>query len=125
MRKEILRHIRGHIQGTGLIALLALALVATAFAHRLPNATGLGIEAYVLAGGDISAICGGGGNDGEAGSRMCPACHVIGSAMLPDTPESLVEANHTFVATVVAPRESRAIRAVRDPARGMRAPPLA
>lgn len=45
--------------------------------------------------------------------------------MLPDAPQSLADVNYVFVATVIAPRESRAIRTVLDPARGMRAPPLA
>lgn len=45
--------------------------------------------------------------------------------MLPDEPQGVAEANYVYVATVIAPRESRAIRGVRDPARGLRAPPLA
>lgn len=45
--------------------------------------------------------------------------------MLPDAPQSVADVNYVYVATVVAPQESRAIRTVQDPARGMRAPPLA
>ncbi|WP_035026157.1 hypothetical protein [Gemmobacter nectariphilus] len=119
------RRIVHGIHGVGLIALLAFALVATGFAHRVPSASDIAVEAYVLAGGDISDICGDMGSDGKTTHRDCPACHIVGSTMLPDAPQSLADVNYVFVATVIAPRESRAIRTVLDPARGMRAPPLA
>lgn len=121
MFKRILHGIRG----AGLIALLTVALVATAFAHRIPNSSDIAIDAYVLAGGDISDICGDPGSDGKATHRDCPACHIIGPAMLPDAPQSIIRVDYIYVATVIAPRESRAVRSVLDPARGMRAPPLA
>lgn len=63
----------------GLVALLTVALVTTAFAHRFPSASDLVIEAYVLAGGDISDICGDLGPDGKATHQDCPACHIVGS----------------------------------------------
>lgn len=113
------------IRGVGLIALLTVALVAAAFSHRLPRASDIAIESYVLAGGDISDICGDMGPDGKVSHQDCPACRIVGSAILPDAPLSIAEVNFVFVATVVAPRESRAIRTVLDPARGTRAPPLA
>lgn len=113
------------IHGAGLIALLTVALVATAFVHHLPSASDVAVEAYVLAGGDISDICGDTGTDGKAVHRDCPACHIVGSVTLPDATSGVVDVNYVFVATVIAPRESRAIRTVLDPARGMRAPPLA
>lgn len=125
MGKRILHGIRG----AGLIALLTVALVATAFAHRIPSASDMAsdmaIEAYVVAGGDISDICGDPGSDGKATHRDCPACQIVGSAMLPDAPQTIIHVDYIHVATVVAPRESRAVRSVLDPARGMRAPPLA
>lgn len=121
MCKRILHGIRG----VGLIALLTVALVATAFAHRIPNPSDIAIEAYVLAGGDISDICGDLRSDGKATHRDCPACHIFGSAMLPDAQQNIIHVDYVYVATVIAPRENRAVRSVLDPARGMRAPPLA
>lgn len=121
MCKRILHGIRG----VGLIALLTVALVATAFAHRLPSASDIAIEAYGIAGVDISDICGDGGADGKAAHPDCPACHIVGSVMMPDALQNIVQVNYAFVATVIAPRESRSTRSVLDPARGMRAPPLA
>ena len=119
------RRILHGIPGAGLIALLAIALVATAFMHRFPTAADLAVEAYVLAGGDMSDICGETGTDGTVTHRDCPACQIVGAALLPDAPHNIIRVNFAYVATVIAPRESRAIRMVRDPALGLRAPPLA
>ena len=121
MCKRILQGIRG----VGLIALLTVALVASAFAHRIPSVSDTAVQAYVLAGGNLLDICGDLGSDGKATHRDCPACHIIGAAMLPDAPQSLIRVDYIYVATVIAPRESRAVRSVLDPAHGMRAPPLA
>lgn len=118
------RFIHG-IRGGALVALLAVALVATAFAQRLPTTSDLTIEAFALAGGDISDICGEGEVDGQVSHRDCLACHIVGLAKLADAPQNIVEANYVFVAAVIATRESRAIRTVLDPAHGMRSPPLA
>lgn len=108
-----------------MVALLAVALVAVAFAHRFPQPSGPDIGAYMLAGGAVSDICGAPGNDGQAGGPHCPACQITGTAALPGAPQDIAEADHAFVMRVVAPRESRAIRTVLDPARGKRAPPVA
>ncbi|WP_106472571.1 hypothetical protein [Pukyongiella litopenaei] len=104
---------------------MSVALVATAYAHRIPNASDIAIEAYVLAGGDIANICGDPGSDNTVAHPDCPACRIAGSVLLPDAPQSMTDIDFVFVATVVAPRERRAILTVLDPARGMRAPPLA
>ena len=114
-----------NIHGAFLIALLTLALVATGFAHRIPGTSDTAIEAYVAGGGALSELCSDLGADGKEMHADCPVCHIVGSAMLPDAPQSVAAVNYVYVATVVAPRESRAIRTVLDPARGMRAPPLA
>jgi protein-disulfide isomerase len=55
----------------------------------------------------------------------CPACHIVASADLPDAGLTFHDADLAFVAKIVAPRENRAVRAVLDLARGLRAPPLA
>lgn len=108
-----------------LIALLSIALVATAFAHKIPTASDLALDAYVLAGGSMADLCGDGDGDGAMAHRDCQACSIIGTAMLPDAPQAVTRVNYAYVATIVAPRAARAIRTVLDPARAMRAPPLA
>lgn len=109
----------------GLLALLTVAFVTTAFAHRIPSNTDLAAEAYVLAGGDFSSICGGSGSGGKTPHRHCDACHIVGSMIPHDAPWSIFEANLILVTTVIAPKERRAMRSVLDLARGVRAPPQA
>ena len=106
-------------------AALTVALVATGFAHRLPSTDDAALSAYALAGGDIADLCGDLDGDGLPDHGDCPACQIAGGADLPPTALTLRDADLAFVAQVVAPRESRAVRAVLDPARGLRAPPLA
>lgn len=110
---------------TAMLAALTLALVATGFAHRMPMASDAAVQAYVVAGGDLADLCG----DAEGGDvglhPDCPACHIAGAMLLPGVAPSLRAADLAFVAEVVAPRESRALRHVDDPARSPRAPPLA
>jgi hypothetical protein len=99
--------------------------VATGFAHRLPSTDDAALAAYALAGGDIADLCGDLDGDGLPDHGDCPACQIAGGADLPPASPTLRNADLAFVAQVVAPRESRAVRAVLDPARGLRAPPLA
>jgi hypothetical protein len=108
-----------------LLAVLTVALVATGFAHRLPSTDDAALSAYALAGGDIAELCGDLDGDGLPDHGDCPACQIAGGADLPPASPTLRNADLAFVAQVVAPRESRAVRAVLDPARGLRAPPLA
>ena len=108
-----------------LVTVMTLALVATGFAHRIPTAQDAMIQSYVLAGGDLADLCADTNGDGLPDHADCPACHIVASAELLDADLTLHDADLAFVAKVVAPRESRALRMVLDPARGMRAPPLA
>lgn len=107
------------------MVVLALALVATGFGHRMPSAGDLAQESYILAGGDLAGLCGDADGNGLPDHIDCPACHLTGNALPPDAPPALRDAGLVLLATVTAPRESRAARPVRDPARGLRAPPLA
>ena len=113
------------LQRLVLVAAIAFALVATGFAHRVPAAEDTALQAFVLSGGDIADLCFDAEGDGPAVHQDCPACHITATADLPPAGLGLRDADLIFVARVVAPRESRAVRSVLDPARGMRAPPLA
>ncbi|WP_146286887.1 hypothetical protein [Gemmobacter aquaticus] len=105
-----------------LLAVLTVALVATGFAHRAPAMDDVALQAYVRAGGDL---CGDADGDGLPDHGKCPACQIVGSADLPSISTSILDADLIVVATIAAPRESRAVRGVLDPALGMRAPPRA
>jgi hypothetical protein len=104
---------------------LAVAFAATGFAHRIPTVEDAFLQSYLLAGGDLADLCMDADGDGLPEHADCPACHIVATADLPGANLTLHDADLAFVAKVVAPRESRAVRGVLDPARGMRAPPLA
>ena len=108
-----------------LLAVLSLSLVATGFAHRMPSTDDAALAAYAMSGGDLADLCGDLDGDGLPDHGDCPACQIAGSADLPPNALTLRDADLAFVAKVFAPRESRALRMVLDPARGLRAPPLA
>ncbi len=112
------------MQRLAFLAVLSIALVATGFVHRLPTANEVVVDAYVLAGGDLADLCAEGGADKHVSHRDCVACTTASIADLPAAVSSAHDADLAFVAEVVAPRASRAVRAVSDPARGLRAPPL-
>lgn len=125
-------HVFGMIRATAtmfrqilLLAALTVALVATGFAHRVPAMDDVALQGYVLAGGDLGDLCGDADGDGMPDHGKCPACQIVGSADLPPVSPSIQDADLIVVATITAPRENRAVRGVLDPARGMRAPPLA
>lgn len=104
---------------------LTVALVAAGSGHRVPSANDAMIEAFVLSGGSLADLCADTDGNGLPDHGDCPACHIVASADLPEADLTLRDADLAFVAKVVAPRESRALRLVLDPARGLRAPPLA
>lgn len=108
--------------GVALTLFIALCTAMLGFAHRAPSAQGAQLEAYALAGYDLSDIC---GDIGATGGDHCPACHLVGGAVPPDPVRLVRDAELRFVAEVVAPRESRAADRVRDPGLGLRAPPRA
>lgn len=108
-----------------ILVALTVALVATGFAHRVPTVADAMLESYVLSGGDLADLCVDADGDGIPDHSDCPACHIVAVADLPAADLAVHDADLAFSAKVVAPRESRALRAVLDPARGMRAPPLA
>lgn len=112
-------------KGMVLLAVLTVALVATGFAHRLPNAEDAAVQAYVAAGGALTDLCGDVSGKGDVAPADCPACHIASNMMpAPGTP-SIRDADLIFVATIVAPRESRALRHLSDPSHSSQSPPLA
>lgn len=103
---------------------LIVALAATGFAHHAPSLSDTSKMAFVLAGGQASDLCSDADMDDKP-SQDCPACHLVGAAVIPTVDLPILTAELAFQAKVIAPRESRALRAVRDPAHGLRAPPIA
>ena len=107
-----------------LVALLTLALGATGFGHRMPAGDDLALETYALMGGTLADLCADLNGDGLP-DEDCPICHLTANVDLTAADPAVRPADLAFVARIIAPRESRAVRSVLDPARGLRAPPLA
>jgi hypothetical protein len=108
-----------------LLVTLTVALVATGFGHRMPAPEDEALAFALANGATVADFCGG---DAEAdGTRdpHCLACQIAGSADLPPTTQTLIDLDLAFVAATVAPRESRALARVLDPANTPQGPPAA
>lgn len=114
--------LRPRLIGILLVLVLAVSTAALGFAHRMPSENDRAVAALAAAGIDISDFCG----DEFDGAKPihCPACHLVAGAILPDPMPEMRDAELRLVAEVAAPRESRAIRMVLDPVRGLRGPPI-
>jgi hypothetical protein len=70
---------------TALALLLAVALSAAGWAHRLPASYGSGgaaLEVYLAAGGSVEDLCGTSGGT-AASDEECPVCRMPGTLALP------------------------------------------
>lgn len=108
--------------GLLVIAAITLALAGVGYAHHAPSAEDARIEAYVLAGGALDDICGAGASHHLATSG-CPACHLIGSALLPAPTDSFLRIEGRILATIVLPQQRRAASRASGPALHLRGPP--
>jgi len=55
----------------------------------------------------------------------CPACQISATPGLPTPAPTLIDLELAFVLQVIAPRESRALARILDPARSPQGPPAA
>lgn len=117
--------LRSSLAGLLVVISLIVALAATGLAHHAPSSADLGKQAFLLSGGSMGDLCTDMDDDSAPPADDCQACHLVGSAIVPTTDLPLLQAELAFQAKVTAPRESRALRVVRDPALGLRAPPIA
>lgn len=84
------------------------------------------MQAFLRAGGDLADLCATGGDEGDRKAQAdCPACRILADPLVPTLVPVRRDADLVRVAAVDAPRESRAVRPILDPAHGLRAPPLA
>ncbi|WP_099826375.1 hypothetical protein [Oceaniglobus indicus] len=100
--------------------LILLALAATGFAHQPPNA---GLERFIAAGGDRSAICADTGRTGHLhDAGPCDACRLVGAAVLPPLTAAMTRTPKTWAVRARVALGFLPVRP-RDPAIGPRAPP--
>lgn len=107
------------------VAVIALALVATGFAHRMPTPADEQALAYAAqAGISVDDLCGGDLGKAHPGTD-CQACQIAGSASLPSLTGVLIDVELAFQAAVVAPQEVIAAARTSDPAHRPQGPPVA
>ena len=125
----MLVHAATRLQRVALLITLAVALVATGFAHGMPSprdAAQAEALAFVLANGASTAdLCGDGLPGDAAMGQSCLACQITGAAHLASPQATLIKVELAFVARIIAPRESRAQSRVLDPAHSPQGPPVA
>ena len=109
-----------------LVAAIAIALLATGFAHRMPTAAEDGALAYALQNGiSLNDLCGGDpGQSAHPGSE-CQACQITGAADLPPLTGVRIDVELAVQAAVVAPLEVRGAARTSDPAHRPQGPPVA
>lgn len=109
-----------------LVAAIAIALVATGFAHRMPTAAEDAALAYALQNGiTLSDLCGGDlGQSAHPGSD-CQACQITGAAHLPPLTGDRIDVELAVHAAVVAPMEVKGAARTSDPAHRPQGPPVA
>lgn len=108
-----------------LLVALTVALVATGFAHKMPSAADQSLALALANGLTLDDLCGKGDGGEQHRGPDCLACQIAAGADLPPVSGDLQKLELVFLAEVTAPRESRAVARILDPAHGMRAPPLA
>ena len=108
-----------------LLVVLAVALTATGFAHRMPSDQDAAL-AFALANGAVDAdFCGDGPDGGRSGLGHCAACQIAGAADLPPQAAVVIDLELAFQADVIAPRDRLAAHMVRDPGHSPQGPPVA
>ncbi|MBL9053299.1 MAG: hypothetical protein JNN02_06170 [Tabrizicola sp.] len=108
-----------------LMALLTVALVATGFAHRMPSQEDQALELAVANGLTAADLCGDTTPGKAHAGPHCLACQIAGTADLPPDLSDLQDLDLVFLATISAPRESRLVARVLDPANSPQGPPAA
>ena len=107
------------------MALVTVALVATGFAHRMPSPDNRAMELALANGLTAADLCGDTSPGQPHADPHCLACQIAGAADLPPDLSGLQDLDLVFLATIAAPRESRLVARVLDPANSPQGPPAA
>ena len=108
-----------------LLVALTVALVATGFAHRMPDVQDEALAFALQNGASPSDFCGENPLRSAHGGAECQACQIIGTADLPPLTGAQIDLELAFHAEVIAPREARALVRPTDPAHPPQGPPVA
>lgn len=117
--------LRHRLSGFCLTLILMVALGLVGLAHRVPGPGAVARDAFLLAGGDLSTLCGSTHDDGQAARMDCPACQLVKAFDLPRLTSLHREAGLRRQAAAIAPRAEPVVWRAPDPAHRLRAPPVA
>jgi hypothetical protein len=107
-----------------LFAALTVALMATGFAHRMPNAQDEAVAFALQNGVSLSDICGDLGTGPHVGPD-CEACRIAVAADLPPLTGTRIDLKLAVQAEVLAPRAAPTLVSAADPAHRPQGPPVA
>ncbi|MDZ4085999.1 MAG: hypothetical protein U1E69_04270 [Tabrizicola sp.] len=107
-----------------LLALLTLPLVASGFAHRMPDADDQTVAVMLAAGASVADICGAAGDGRRHADPLCQACQIAGGGDLPSLAGPVRPAALLLLAEVTAPRENARAARVLDLSRAPQGPPV-
>ncbi|WP_156790767.1 hypothetical protein [Rhodobacter ferrooxidans] len=124
----MIRVSRSHLAGLALTLVLLIATAATGFAHRaLPSPDDIARASHALFWGEpLADLCDPTDSDGTAVAfGDCPACHLVGAAVLPGLGGADLGLGLTFTLVVALTTVATPVWRARDAAHPVRAPPRA
>jgi hypothetical protein len=107
-----------------LLCALTFALIATGFGHRMPAPQDEALAFALANGATLADFCGDSDGDGHP-DQQCLACQMTATPGLPGAAPALIDMELARHAEVIAPRKSRALARVLDPANTPQGPPVA
>lgn len=108
-----------------LLVALTVALVATGFAHRMPDVQDEALAFALQNGAGPSDFCGENPFKSAHGGAECQACQITGAANLSPLTGPQIDLELAFQAEVISPREVWALLRPTDPAHPPQGPPVA
>lgn len=121
----MLKQVFTRLHRTLILAVLAVALVATGFAHRAPSQTDTALMAVFLAGGSAADICGDATSGSDLGRSDCLACLITAAVDLPAVQGTLGDRDLVLLAQVSTLPGGRVIPWSLDLANTAQGPPTA
>lgn len=108
-----------------LLVALAVALIATGFAHRMPGPQDEALAIALANGATLADFCSGTPGADHPRPADCLACQIAAHADLPPIAGLPVDLRLAADAPITAPRGTSAPARTRDPARSPQGPPVA
>jgi hypothetical protein len=108
-----------------IVAVLTLALVASAWGHRMPEVSDQARAFMAATGATTADFCGGTGQSDRHADPLCQACQIAGGVDLPPPAGALLDVELVLLTAMPAPRESRFEPRTQDTFRVPQGPPVA